>query len=73
MSLKTNDRRSIILNRLLSWKVLFLLGIGFIIFAFLLFFNSMGSGGGYLAAALILSGIIIVLVAIVKRIAKPVR
>ena len=59
-------------NRLVSSTLLTLIGIVLIIGG-LLFLNSLGSGGGYLAAALIISGVVLVLVDVVMGIIKAAR
>jgi hypothetical protein len=60
-------------KRLLSSAVLSLVGIGLMVFGLLLFLNSLGSGGGYLAATLFILGGVLVVVAIAKAIFKAVQ
>ena len=60
-------------NRLVSSTLLTLIGIVLLIIGGLLFLNSLGSGGGYLAAALIISGVVLVLVDVVMGIIKAAR
>jgi hypothetical protein len=51
-----------------SWKLLAAIGGALMIIGGLLFLNSLGSGGGYFSAALIISGLGFLLVAILKAI-----
>jgi len=67
------DTPSLLRKRLMSSALLTLIGIALVIIGGLLFLNSLGSGGGYFAAALIISGVVLVLVAILKSIIKAVR
>jgi hypothetical protein len=60
-------------KRLLSSAVLSLVGIGLMVFGLLLFLNSLGSGGGYVAATLFILGGVLVVVAIAKAIFKAVQ
>jgi len=65
--------QSSIVKRLTSFAALSVVGVGLVILGGLLFLNSLGSGGGYLPAALILSGVILVFVAIARAIIRAVR
>jgi hypothetical protein len=63
----------LIRGRVISATLLSLAGIGLLIVGFLLFLNSLGSGGGYFAAVLMISGVLLIVTAIVRGIIKLVR
>jgi len=65
--------QSSIVKRLTSSAALLIVGVGLVILGGLLFLNSLGSGGGYLPAALILSGVIVIFTAIARAIIRAVR
>ena len=60
-------------KRRLSSKLLAAIGIVLVITGFVTFLNSLGSGGGYLAASVIICGALLILSAIVNSIIKAAR
>lgn len=63
----------VIKKRRLSSKLLTAIGIVLVIIGGVAFLNSLGSGGGYLAAVSIICGALLVLAAIVNSIIKAAR
>ena len=64
---------SVLGKRLLGSKALALIGVALMIAGGLVFLNSLGLGGGYFPAFLVFSGLVLVLVALWKRILKAPR
>ena len=60
-------------KRRFSSKLLAAIGIVLVITGFVAFLNSLGSGGGYLAASAIICGAVLILSAIVNSIIKAAR
>ena len=60
-------------KRLLGSKALALTGVVLMIVGGLAFLNSLGSGGGYLPSGLVLSGAVLIVVALLKGISKAWR
>jgi hypothetical protein len=58
-------------KRLLGSKPLAAIGIVLMITGGIAFFNSLGSGGGYFPAVLVISGAVLIVVAILKVFLKP--
>lgn len=56
------------LRRRLSAKVLAGIGVALLIVGFTAFLQSLGSGGGYFATALIIAGVLFIAAAIIKGI-----
>lgn len=65
-----NETHSALSKRLLGSKALALIGAVLMIVGGLTFLNSLGSGGGYLPSALVLSGAVLIVVAVLKGISK---
>lgn len=60
-------------NPLLGSKSLAAIGVVLMITGVTLFLNSLGSGGGYFPAAMVISGAVLVAIAILKGILKAWR
>lgn len=57
----------------ISSKLLAVIGIVLVIAGGAAFLNSLGSGGGYLVAVLIISGVLLVLVALLRSVIRALR
>jgi hypothetical protein len=62
------DAPSVLRKATKSSKVLGVIGIGLLVTGFIAFLNTLGSGGGYFAAAVTISGAALILVSIVQAI-----
>ena len=60
-------------KRLLGSKALALIGVVLMIVGGVAFLNSLGSGGGYLPSALVLSGAVLIGIALLKAIIPKAR
>ena len=60
-------------KRLLGSKALALIGVVLMIVGGVAFLNSLGTGGGYLPSALVLSGAVLIVIALLKGIIPKAR